>query len=116
MAYPTAESERWTDGRAQRIVTTDDFVTIASGEAKQDLRWFFEVYLRQSKLPTLKSEASNGVMKLEWVTPASLPFDMPVDVVSNGKTFRVSMLGGRATITYNGATPVVDPNGWVLRQ
>ncbi len=116
MAYPTAESERWTDGRAQRIVTTDDYVTIASTAAKQDLRWFFEVYVRQAKLPILKSEASNGVMKLEWVTPASLPFDMPIDVVSNGKTFRVSMIGGRATITYNGATPVVDPNGWVLRQ
>jgi len=51
MAYPTPESETWTDGRAERLVTTDDYVNIASTQAKQDLRWFFEVYIRQAKLP-----------------------------------------------------------------
>lgn len=115
MAYPTPESEKWADGRALRLVTTDDYVTIASAEAKQDLRWFFEVYTRQAKLPALKTEAANGVLRLEWVTPDNLPFPMPVDVVVGGKTVRVPMTGGKGSLNYTGAAPVVDPNGWVLK-
>ncbi|MEQ1932894.1 MAG: M1 family metallopeptidase [Fimbriimonadaceae bacterium] len=116
MAYPTPESEKWADGRALRLVTTEDYVNIASTEAKQDLRWFFEVYVRQAKLPALKTEAAGGVLRLEWVTPEGLPFPMPVEVVVDGKTVRVPMSGGRGTINYAGAEPVVDPNGWVLKQ
>ena len=115
MAYPTPESEKWADGRALRLVTTDDYVNIASKEAGQDLRWFFEVYVRQAKLPTLRTEASNGVLRLEWVVPGNLPFPMPVDVVVDGKTVRVAMTGGHASVSYSGAEPVIDPNGWVLR-
>lgn len=116
MAYPTPEAETWTDGRALRLVTTDDFVNIASTEAKQDLRWFFEVYVRQPKLPILKSEAANGVLRLEWVTPDGLPFPMPIEVAVNGKTTRVPMAGGRGSLNYSGAEPIIDPNGWVLKQ
>lgn len=116
MAYPTVESEKWADGRAQRLVTTDDFVNIASTEAKRDLRWFFEVYVRQAKLPVLKTEAANGILRLEWVAPDNLPFSMPIDVVVEGKTVRVAMTGGKGSVNYSGAPPVIDPNGWVLRQ
>lgn len=115
MAYPTQESEKWTDGRALRLVTTDDFVTIASAEAKQDLRWFFEVYLRQAKLPSLKVEASEGTITLQWETPDNLPFPMPVDVVVDGKSIRVPMTGGKGSVKFTGSVPVVDPNGWVLK-
>ncbi|MCB8933289.1 MAG: M1 family metallopeptidase [Fimbriimonadaceae bacterium] len=116
MAYLTPESETWADGRAQRLVTTDDFVTIASKESGRDLRWFFEVYVRQAKLPALKAEAANGMLHLEWVTPGGLPFPMPLDVVVEGKTVRVPMTGGRGSVSYTGTEPVIDPNGWVLRQ
>lgn len=116
MAYPTPESEKWTDGRALRLVTTEDYVNIASAEAKQDLRWFFEVYVRQAKLPVLKSEAVGGVLRMEWAAPDNLPFPMPIDVVVNGKTVRVAMAGGKGTVNYSGAEPIIDPNGWVLKQ
>lgn len=116
MAYPTPESEKWTDGRALRLVTTDDFVTIASRESGQDLRWFFEVYVRQAKLPTLKSETVDGALRLEWATPENLPFDMPIDVVVEGRTVRVPMRGRRGSVPFSGTPPAIDPNGWVLRQ
>lgn len=116
MAYPTPESEKWDDGRAQRLVTTDDYLNIASFEAKRDLSWFFEVYLREAKLPALKSEATNGVLRLEWVTPNNLPFPMPIDVEVDGRTVRVPMDGGKGTVSYSGAEPVIDPKGWVLKQ
>ncbi|MBS1714898.1 MAG: M1 family metallopeptidase [Armatimonadetes bacterium] len=116
MAYPTPESEKWTDGRALRFVTTDDFVTVASRESQRDLSWFFEVYVRQASLPVLESESSDGVLTLAWKTSEGLPFPMPLDVVVDGKTVRVPMDGGKGTVRYSGAAPVIDPNGWVLRK
>ena len=41
---------------------------------------------------------------------------MPIDIVINGKTQRVEMKDGKATVSYTGtAAPVFDPNGWVLK-
>ena len=37
MAYPTKEMEKLTDGRQERLVNTDDFLTIAETECKCDL-------------------------------------------------------------------------------
>lgn len=116
MAYLTPESEKLTDGKALRFATTDDYVTIASTEAKQDLRWFFEVYVREAKLPALKKTVTNGVLELEWVTPNNHPFPMPVDVVVNGKVTRVPMTGGKGSVSFTGDEPKIDPNGWVLKQ
>lgn len=116
MAYPSVESEKWVDGRALRLVTTEDYVNVASAEAKVDLRWFFEVYVRRAKLPVLNTTVSNGVMSLEWVAPDNLLFPMPIDVVVDGKTVRVPMTGGKGSIRYTGASPTIDPNGWVLKQ
>ncbi|MFN6962304.1 MAG: M1 family metallopeptidase [Pyrinomonadaceae bacterium] len=116
MAYPTKAMERLTDGRQTRLVTTDDFLTIAEQESKMDLDWFFELYLRQPKLPRLVTDIEAGTMKLRWETPNDLPFPMPVDVVIGGKTRRVEMKDGKATISFTGgSTPAVDPNGWVLK-
>lgn len=116
MAYPTQESEKWDDGRALRLVTTDDFVNIASAEAKQDLRWFFEVYIREAKLPILRSTAENGVLRLQWEAPGGLAFPMPIEVVVDGRKVRVPMTNGQGTVRYSGTPPVIDPNGWVMRQ
>ena len=105
MAYPTSESEKWTDGRALRLVTSDDFVTIASRESGQELRWFFEIYLRHAKLPVLQSKVTDSVLQLEWQTVDNLPFDMPVDVVVLGKTIRVPMTGGKGSVPFAGPEP-----------
>ncbi|MBK9767483.1 MAG: hypothetical protein IPP63_10920 [Chloracidobacterium sp.] len=44
-----------------------------------------------------------------------MPFPMPVDVVIGGKSQRIEMKGGKGSVTYNGAAPAVDPDGWVLK-
>ncbi len=124
MCYPTKEMEAVTDGRQARLVNTDDFLNIAEQESKMDLDWFFELYLRQPKLPKLVTaitidSASSGshdqVMSLTWETPNNLPFPMPVDVEVNGKTRRVELKNGQATVSFTGTVPVVDPKGWVLK-
>lgn len=121
MAYPTKEMETYTDGRQERLVNTDDFLTIAEKDSGMKLDWFFELYLRQPELPKLRADApadcqSNCVLRLTWDTPNNMPFPMPVDVTVNGKTQRVEMKDGKGTVTYNGAPPTVDSKGWVLKQ
>lgn len=115
MAYPTKEMESWTDGRQTRLVNTDDFLTIAEHESKMDLDWFFELYLRQPKLPKLISEVSGNTLNLRWETPNNMPFPMPIDIETNGKTQRIEMKDGKTTVSFTGTPPTVDPKGWVLK-
>lgn len=115
MAYPRKEMESWTDGRQTRLVTTDDFLAIAEAESKTELDWFFELYLRQPKLPKLVTATNENVLSLKWETPNKIPFAMPVDVEVDGKIQRVEMKTGSATVKFNSKASV-DPNGWVLKE
>jgi aminopeptidase N len=115
MAYPTKQMEQLTDRRQERLVNTDDFLTIVDEESKMDLSWFFEIYLRQPKLPKLISSVEGGTLTLRWETPNGMPFPMPVDVLVNGKARRVDLTSGSATVQFSGAAPIVDPDGWVLK-
>ena len=115
MAYPTREMESYTDGRQERLVNTDDFLTIAEQDSATKLEWFFEVYLRQPKLPKLITEVTGKTLNLHWETPHGLRFPMPVDVVVDGKVRRVEMQEGRGSVSFANAPPVVDPKGWVLK-
>lgn len=116
MAYPNKQMETYTDGRQERLVTTDDFLTIAEQDSGMKLGWFFELYLRQPKLPKLVSDVSGNTLNLHWETPNNMPFPMPVDVEVNGKMQRVEMPNGRGSVSFTGAAPVVDPKGWVLKE
>lgn len=122
MAYPTKAMERLTDGRQQRLVNTDDFLTIAEAECKCELDWFFELYLRQPKLPKLNVMSqidgpAPHTRTLTWETPNSMLFPMPIEVEVDGKVQRVEMKDGKASVSIApNAKFVVDPNGWVLKQ
>ncbi|MEO5858256.1 MAG: M1 family metallopeptidase [Pyrinomonadaceae bacterium] len=113
MAYPRKEMESYTDGRQQRLTDTDEFLKIAEEESKMKLDWFFEMYLRQPKLPKLITETVGNTVHLRWETPNNMPFPMPIDVVVDGKSQRVELKNGRGSVT--SANAVVDPNGLVLR-
>lgn len=113
MAYPRKEMEGYTDGRQQRLTDTDEFLKIAEQESKMKLDWFFELYLRQPKLPKLITETVGNTINLRWETPNNMPFPMPIEVEVGGKTQRIQMTNGRGTVAASNAT--IDPNGWVLR-
>jgi aminopeptidase N len=115
MAYPTKAMEKVTDGRQEHLVTTDDFLTIAERESGMRLDWFFELYLRQPKLPKLVTSVEGNTMTLKWETPDGLPFPMPIDVQIDGKIQRLKMEGGKGSVTFTGTPPVIDPESWVLR-
>ena len=40
---------------------------------------------------------------------------MPIDIEINGKTQRVEMKDGKATLGFTGTAPPIDPKGWVLK-
>lgn len=123
MAYPEKAMESYTDGRQTRLVDTDDFLAITEKESGMKLDWFFEMYLRQPKLPKLVasefvSETGGGASKsltLKWETPNNMPFPMPVEVEINGKAQRIEMKDGKGTVNFTGTSPVIDPKGWVLK-
>jgi aminopeptidase N len=115
MAYPRKEMERFTDGRQQRLTDTDEFLRIAEEESKMQLDWFFDVYLRQAKLPKLIAETTGSTVNLSWETPDNMPFPMPVEIESAGKPQRIEMKNGRGSYRINGAVPEIDPKGWILR-
>ncbi len=116
MAYPDPSREKLTDGRQVRFATTDDFQRISESASGAKLDWFFEVYLRQPKLPRLVSERKDDRLELRWEVPEGLPFPMPVEVQIGDSTRRYEMPGGLVTIPVEaGKKVVVDPQNWILK-
>ncbi len=116
MCYPTKESEKITNGKQVNFRTTDDFLRIAERESGKDLKWFFEVYLRQPKLPKLVTETKANQLNLRWETPNNLPFNLPVEVKFGNEIKRVEMKNGQGSIALPQETAYeIDPNGWLLK-
>ncbi|MCH8023569.1 MAG: M1 family metallopeptidase [Candidatus Marinimicrobia bacterium] len=116
MAYPDSSLEQVTDGRQTRLATTDDFQRITESAYGRDLGWFFDLYLRQPKLPVLKVKQRRNKLILKWKTPGRRPFPMPVEVALEDTVWLVEMPKGRAKVQLPpGAQPVVDPRSWILR-
>jgi aminopeptidase N len=101
-----------------RFGSTPEFVAIASQEAHRDLRWFFNAYFYQARLPRLVATRNGNTLFLQWRTPKGIPFPMPLDVAVDGKTVTVPMTAGHGSVPLNGPNShwVVDPQGKVLRQ
>jgi aminopeptidase N len=112
--YPTEAARKATDGSQVRLVDTDEFVALCSRIAGEDLAWFFEVYVRQPRLPRLLNEKVDGVLKLSWETPQDLPFSLPVPVELHGKEQRVEMKAGRGELKVADADYTIDPERRML--
>ena len=114
--YPNASLERNSKAAQFHFTTTDDFMRIAERESGKDLKWFFEVYLRQPQLPGLVSEVKDNQLVLRWETAKNLPFSMPVEVKLGDETKRVEMPNGQGTLALPANTRYeIDPNGWILK-
>lgn len=117
MCYPLPAMEAITDGAQCRFVTTDDLRLICEEQSGMDLKWFFDVYLRQPALPVLISRVENNKISLRWETPGDLPFKMPVDVLIDGKVQRVQVTREGVTVKLQpGQKPEVDPDRWVMME
>ena len=116
MAYPDPKMEKVTNGKQVIFRTTDDFLRIAERESGKDLKWFFELYLRQPALPKLSAETKSNQLMLNWETPNNLPFPMPVEVKIGDQIKKVEMKNGKGNIALPTNTKYeIDPNGWILK-
>ena len=120
MAYPDPALERVTDGSQVRLVDTEDCRRLAESIAERDLAWFFEVYLRQPRLPELKAVRRVDALELSWEVPVEVEFPLPVPVrVGRGDDavmHRVEMPAGRGSLSLPpGTAYAVDPDRWLLR-
>ena len=112
--YPTEQAAKATDGSQVRFVDTDDFIKLASELAREDMTWFFDVYVRQPSLPRLQWDKKGGTLSLRWLVPAELPFTLSVPVVVGGKEIRVPMPGGRGELPVGDAEFMIDPSQRLL--
>lgn len=102
---------------APRYGTTREFEGLARRASGRDLGWFFDVYLREAKLPELVQRREPGLLLLEWRVPGGRPFPMPVEVRVGNRIERVAMTGGRGELALpEGARAVVDPHARVLKR
>lgn len=115
MAYPDPALESTTDGSACRFSDTEEIRAIAEQHTGLELDWFFEVYLRQPKLPRLVSELEGDELRLAWLLPKGYDFPMPIELEIDGELRRVEMTNGEAIVDVTGAVIIeIDPNGWLL--
>ncbi|WP_308814441.1 M1 family metallopeptidase [Sphingomonas sp. GV3] len=92
----------------------EGFVRQVTGK---DYGWFFDVYLRQAKLPELLETRSGDAVTLAWNVPGGGPFPMPVEVDVAGKLTTLAMTEGHGTLTIPAGTHyVVDPDAKILRR
>jgi aminopeptidase N len=115
MAYPNPELEKVTDGHQTRFVTSNDFITIAEQVSGKELEWFFEVYLRQAKLPKLKAQLRDNKLLLSWITPQDLPFPMPITVKIGDEEKRIEIPNnGTSLVLEPNVKFEIDPEEWIL--
>lgn len=94
-----------------------EFIALVNQETGKDYSWFFDVYLRQARLPELLSETRGGKLHLQWKVPGHGRFPLPVEVRIGEEVTRVQMTGGSGSIAaLAGAHVVLDPNGKVLKR
>ena len=116
-AYPDPALEKLSDGRACRFATTDELLAIAEKESGRKLGWFWELYLRQPKLPKLTGKIVDDELQIAWETPNELPFPMPVEVRIGDKTQRVELKDNHAIVPIKGTKEfVLDPDERILRE
>ena len=114
MAYPDPAMEKVTDGSQVRFSDTEEIRSIAEKVSGKKLDWFFEVYLRQPKLPELVVDRKGDSVSLRWKVPGNLPFPMPVEVKIGRESRRIEL---PATLTVpEGSSFQVDPKKWILRK
>ena len=100
-----------------RYASTSDYIAIVDQVSGRDLRWFFEVYLRDAALPRLDEQRVGDTLKLRWVTEHGKPFPMPIEVQVGDAVHTVPMRDGSGQLQVPaGSLLIVDPRSKVLRE
>ncbi|MDQ0837696.1 M1 family metallopeptidase [Sphingomonas faeni] len=102
---------------APRFGSTKEYEALVQKVTGKNYKWFFDVYLRQAALPELVETRTGNILSLTWKMPGNGPFPLPVEVQIDGKTRKLPMTGGKASLSVPaGAHVVIDPDALVLRR
>ncbi len=133
LPYPDAALEAGDDSgggsgdgcAACRFVSTADVQAAFEAASGHSLAGLFDTYLRRPALPQLVAERNATGLVLRWLVPGGAPpdgvlpdsaaFEVPVEVESEGRRYRVAMAGGAGVLPLPpGAGYRLDPDGWLL--
>lgn len=100
-----------------RYATTKDYIGIVDQVTGKDLKWFFDVYLYDAKLPRLETNRHGDMLQFRWVTGHGEPFPMPLDVQVGDTVHTLAMADGTGELEVpQGSLMIVDPRSKVLRE
>ena len=92
-------------------VSTNDFTDFIQQYTGQNLKGFFELYLKTTRLPEVKVKKRG---KNEFlVSLEGIDFEMPVEVKTSTGIEKYS-LGKTPRLISSTSTPEVDPRGWLM--
>jgi len=115
--YPDPELKNAVDGSHVRFVTTDDYLEIVNNLTGDDYSWFFEIYLRETKIPVLQKIKQENSMLLKWKFTTERYFPMPVEIEVNGNKMRFNGDDEKMNIEFqNEDDLIVDPDHWILME
>ena len=101
---------------APRFANTQEFIEIVNDVSNRDLQWFFDTYVFNAKLPSLRVNRTDTAIKFEWQTVNNIAFPMPLELKVNG-VMRTLDINQSNQLTVNRSDIViVDPNSKILRE
>jgi aminopeptidase N len=96
-----------------QTVTTEQVESYVSTQAGLNLGKVFDQYLRDTRIPIFEYYQQGGEIQYRW-TNAVKDFDMPVDVMLNGKAIRLQAKTAWQKLEVSDAQAlVVDPDYYV---
>ena len=95
-----------------KTVTSDEFEKHIASFLGMNLDPFFNQYLRDRRLPTLEYYFKDGNLSYRWMNTIN-SFDMPVDVMINGKTVRLTPKTRWSRIPTDASELSVDENFYI---
>ncbi len=115
--YPEPDLKNVNDGSHCRLVSTEDFIETVQRVSKQQLDWFFAVYLRQAKLPLLQTWIKGDSVFLAWEIENDIPFPVDVPVKIGDHVYFADMSTGRGSLKLDPFVPPrIDPENKILKQ
>jgi len=98
-----------------RLSETNEFIQLINKATGKDYQWFFDVYLYQAELPILEQKREQSKLILNWKTPNSLPFPMPLDVSINGEITTLTMNSIEELDVSAKDVVIIDPMSKILK-
>lgn len=95
-----------------KTVTSSEFEAHIAEFLGMNLDATFDQYLRDRRLPTFEYYFKDGNLHYRWIN-AIASFDMPLDVILNGKTTRLSPTNRWKRTAMTGETLEIDPNYYI---